>query len=153
MGKVNKHVKQKFQVVIPAASSDWHLYKLSIGVCGVVAHLSYRLDVTGGVSGSIDVKIIDGPYASQGELLSTIDVDTIPDEDVIVYDAAVALTAHATDAQQTNVVGESSFSAIYDLRGNPGYSFEESAVFLAVKNTSTTEGTLNICVRAVDVGV
>lgn len=152
MGKVNKHAKQKFQVVIPTANTDWHLYKLDIGVCGVIAHLSYRLDVAGGVNGTVDVKVIDGPYANQGELLSTIDVDTIPDEDVLVFDQAVALTAHVTTAQQTNVVGEADFSAIYDLRGNSGYSFEESAVFLAVKNTSTTEGTLNICVRAIHVG-
>jgi hypothetical protein len=150
MRTTNSHRKQVVGPLAQAADTDWRAIELPLlGTCGVVVHISYRLDA-GGTNGALEAKIIDGSY--NPATITSTEIAAIPDEDVVAHDASLAMVNSATVSTKTNVVSTSGQAAAYDRRGGEGYSIEDRTLMLVYRGDATLLGNLYVAVRAIHAG-
>lgn len=145
----NSHRKQGVSLT-QTADTDWRAIELPLlGMSGVLAHASYRLDA-GGVAGSLEIKVIDGRYDPTS--ITSAELALVPDEDTLYHETGIALSPSATVAAKTNIISTVSEAAVYDRRGGRGYSYEDRTVMLAYRGDGTLVGDLRVVFRATNTG-
>jgi len=146
------------QVVGPLTinSADWQAVDLNLlGTSGILTSAVYRIDVTGGAAGELEVKVICGVY--DPDTITSAAINSIPAEDVVYHEDKIILSPSATAGKVTNISTATGDATVYDRRGGLGYSVEDRTTTLVVRrdptsSSGTLAGSLYIALSAKDVG-